>query len=191
MSRLRIVSGYLDKYPEVYATAFEWMADMVRNGYLTSVTFAKYNHFEAWMAGDKVVCFLISEDCNAYSGGKETRIKAAWTHPDYRRRGLYARLFKRLVRVKARKRVKYLRSGYHRKNLISAEMQAKRGSVIVEDLVPDDFVETRFCLKPYWPKSKVDARTKDVTTLDELLKEDEIWLRSVNESENSLASLSV
>lgn len=139
----------LKQNPRVHAAAYEWLADMIRRDWLDQATFNEYDLCEALTVDGEVVCFIIFKDHYTLRGDLEVRIKGAWTHPAWRRKGLYKRLFERLCKKAGRANALYIRSGYHKNNLISAQMQASRGSKLMDDDPLDMFAETRHSLEAY------------------------------------------
>jgi ribosomal protein S18 acetylase RimI-like enzyme len=56
-------------------------------------------------------------------GRKAFDISAAWTHPDYRRKGIYNSLFQTLVAIGKKEKASQIIGGFHRNNTVSAAMQ--------------------------------------------------------------------
>lgn len=97
--------------------------------------------FIAYEVDSEIVSFLAYE---GYQLSGKLEIIGAWTHPDYRRQGLYSKLFDRLKQLGKKNRYSYIRSGYHKANTISQAMQEKQGRTIIADHT--NFISTRLDL---------------------------------------------
>ncbi len=143
---MRIVSGQisdLNWYTESVKEAVRvWLIDMKEKDYLpNSYYISEYAHYLALVEKNLVVSFVAFEK---YSVSKFMVINAAWTHECYRRLGLYTRIWNALCDRGRKEKFDYIRSGYNKKNSISAQMQLKQGRRIINE--SEDFFRTRYDL---------------------------------------------
>lgn len=148
---MRITTGTVIKNKTVHTAYDRFMDWLVYKGYFPYRINANigYYYVVAWDKG--AVVSLLSY---TYASWDETfEIRAAWTHEDYRRMGLYSKLFNKLVEIGKSRNIVSINSGYNADNLISAEMQKKRGSVITETYGKD--IATAYYLKDVpWAEQK-------------------------------------
>lgn len=127
---MRMTTGTLINSPAVHRAYDRFMDWLVEKRYFPYPLNAHRGHryVAMWDNGEviSILCYTICEWDNS------AEIRAAWTHEDYRRLGLYSKLFDKLVEIGNRKGLRSIDSGYNSDNVVSANMQKKRGSVITE-----------------------------------------------------------
>jgi L-amino acid N-acyltransferase YncA len=123
---MKRISGILSENRALQIAAVCYDREVIGNGWMSGSRI-NLNHIQRYFAiehAGKIVSFLAYE---RYNPPKQLTIVGAWTHPDFRRQGLYQSLFDELVSTYKALRYHAIYSGFHRDNVASREMQKKQG----------------------------------------------------------------
>lgn len=156
MAKLLFKTGPLSEFPGFQDAWSAFSGEMHRKGW--NAGWPAHPRFAVFgiIYNDEVISFISLAEMK----DKTVKVAGAWTHPIYRRRGIYDELYRIMVNCyRSDGNKEWLLSGYRKENIASARMQAKQGREIYHDL--GDRVQTRISLKPTGDEFPIDSKMLD------------------------------